>query len=170
MISRRVASASFVAIAFLIGSTGCGDVRAPGGDDAGPGGDDPLQQALEQGLGRVCNESLECEDPLFCDFGEPTAGQCTDGCVDSADCQARFGEFSFCIGAERCVLACRGDSDCGPDQMCDSHWCRRRSCDDDSHCWRFTCDTVTHTCREECFSDLDCQPGTTCNLDYNDCF
>lgn len=136
--------------------------------------DDSDSDSSATALGALCNSDADCAEGLSCDGStEPTAGSCTTYCTGSEDCEAEFGPNAFCIGAYRCVMGCRSDGDCEANQYCnDSGWCQRGGCEADSHCWRFTCDRGSGSCREACFSDSECQYPYYCDTEYGyyECF
>lgn len=117
-------------------------------------------------LGKPCENSSECTSDMFCDSAdEPTIAMCTSHCSSSEQCAEQYGERAFCIGTERCVINCETDLDCEDDQYCKDlgHWCKRRECSSDSHCWRFACDLLSGHCYESCSNNAQCKPGYECH-------
>jgi hypothetical protein len=94
-------------------------------EDDGEGG-----ATFSGALGAPCGETLGCDPGLQCgrefyDDYNPVEGQCTMFCDSSEQCKTRFGEFSYCIGANKCVLECARDEECPAHTACDSGFCRR---------------------------------------------
>lgn len=90
----------------------------------------------DRGLGTTCDTKIDCKGDLICGGVDPQAAMaaatsaadhvCTAHCSKTEECQADFGEHSFCITGELCVLECGKDSECPPYTGCNEHgWCSR---------------------------------------------
>jgi hypothetical protein len=125
--------------------------------------------SMEGRLGFPCDTSEQCKGDLYCDGNDsPTAGMCTSSCY-SPDACTEYGDKAFCIGAERCVWGCETNDDCREDQYCSEpgNWCMRKYCSNDDQCHRFSCNPMTGMCYESCSSDLQCNTGYRCPVEYS---
>ena len=103
--------------------------------DEGPACDcESMSECTSNGECEVCSNDDECGENRIC-----TEGACTDGCLDSADCEDAEGT-PIC-NAGRCV-ACASDDDCFGTATCGA---------------AFTCDEPS-----ECTDSRECQSGRVC--------
>jgi hypothetical protein len=93
------------------------------GSDSGGGG------KAHKGLGAICTSDDDCTSGLTChiDTTDYVAHHlCTQVCISSEACVAEFGEGTFCIGDNLCVVECLTDDDCVSGTVCNRYgWCER---------------------------------------------
>lgn len=118
----------------------CPEGKEPAGDKcacpAGMKEDEDGECAKIPGLGDACEESSECEDPVY-DYcgkqGDDTAGICTEQCENDGDCDdtytcADWEATPYCRQFTSVAAACTND---GPDDPAcdgDADYCFRGQC------------------------------------------
>jgi len=100
-----------------------------------------------------CKTSNDCSTFAATKVCDTSVNRCVECLPSVTDCDNGL----YCGPDKVCHVGCATDTDCGEVVDCDA-----------SQCDPLKCDTATHQCKG-CTADLDCKPGTICELTTGNC-